>query len=86
MKEPEFEWWDKWLSSDHISRLRLVEQLPITNEIIEMSYSQKVDEDAFRNIFSIVLNSFFEDFLYFLEVKQRGNINEPEGNIEFVRK
>lgn len=57
-EEYEIKWWKDWLEADFIKRKRMVEKLPIINEISNMD---KIPINIRKHSFAMLFNSFFED-------------------------
>ena len=58
MREEDYEikFWKDWLEADLLKRLKLVENLPILNEILNLK-----DISNKKHIIASVINSLFED-------------------------
>ena len=58
VEDYEIKFWKDWLEADGLKRMKLVEKLPITNEVFKMD---KMPPKMRHRIFASMLNSFFED-------------------------
>jgi len=58
MKEEDFEveFWKKWLESDCLKRVDLIEKLPILKELLNMRNVKEA-----KHSFALIFNSLFED-------------------------
>ena len=69
MSEYEIKWWKDWLEGDSLDRIKLVEKLPFTTQVLEIHKLK--DEKIQKYSVALMLNGFFEDLENAIHTKQR---------------
>ena len=70
-EEYEIKWWKDWLEADLLEKEKMVEKLPIVNEMCDFIHWKKIPNKIRIHLLVITLNGFFEDLESAMYTKMR---------------